>query len=76
MAMTLTTEQAWLQQIQASKLVGICLLDAEGRLIQRLDDDPSLKEVIANWQAERLRQLSLDEQTMSTRQPVRYPVAE
>ncbi|RYC69779.1 hypothetical protein [Spirosoma sordidisoli] len=55
---TLETEQAWLEQIEASRLVGICLLDAEGRLVQRLDDDPTLKEAIADWQAQRIRELN------------------
>lgn len=70
---SLDTERAWLEQIETSKLVGICLLDVEGRLVQRIDDDPRLRSAMADYQAERIRELVLAEKA-PLRQPVNYPL--
>jgi hypothetical protein len=69
---TLESERAWLDLVQSSTLVGICLLDGEGRLVQRLDCDPRLRDALTDYQAERVRELLLSERALS-RQPVTYP---
>jgi hypothetical protein len=58
---TIATEEAWLEQLANSKMVGISLLDADGHLVQRIDDDPAFREVVIEYQAERVRQLRLSE---------------
>jgi hypothetical protein len=58
---TIATEEAWLEQLEQSKMVGICFLDADGRLVQRIDNDPAFREVVIEYQAERVRQLRLSE---------------
>lgn len=75
MNQSLETEESWLEQIQTSTVVGICFLDAEGRLVQRIDNDPSLKEAIVEWQQDRVRQLRLFSQK-PLRRMVSYPTEE
>jgi hypothetical protein len=65
---TLHAEEAWLYQLQQSRMIGITFLDAEGRLVERIDDDPAVREAVIECQAERVRQLRLSEG-----EPVTYP---
>ncbi|QHV97868.1 hypothetical protein [Spirosoma endbachense] len=64
MTTTITTEQIWLDQICASQLVGICLLDQQGHLVQRLDDDELLRAIVIEYQEQRVRELVLAERTL------------
>lgn len=53
--------EAHLEQIQTSRLIGICFLNSEGHLIQLIEEDPALKEAIVEHYEDRLRQMNLFE---------------
>jgi hypothetical protein len=65
---TLSTEEAWLNRLEQSKVIGICFLDPDGKLVQRIDDDLAVRDAVIECQAERVRQLRLSEGS-----PVTYP---
>lgn len=52
---------AHLEQIQDSRIIGICFLDNAGHLIQLIEEDPALKEAIVEHYEDRLRQMNLFE---------------
>ncbi|RIV20561.1 hypothetical protein DYU11_21185 [Fibrisoma montanum] len=76
MTTTIDTERAWLERIETSKIVGICLLDEDGRLVQRLDDDPALRDALAEYQTQRIRELVRSERPGRSTEPVTYPILE
>ena len=58
---TLSSEQAWLKQLESGQVLGICLLDAQGHVIQRFDLDPEFREGLLEQQRDRVRQLALSQ---------------
>lgn len=59
MTTSLANERTWLERIETSKVVGICVLDEQGRLVQRFDDDPQLRDAMAEHQRQRIREMEL-----------------
>ena len=55
-----------LEQIQTSRIVGVCFLDSDGRLIQLIEEDPALKEAIVEHYEDRLRQMNLFEREVAS----------
>lgn len=59
-------ECAWLRQLATSKLIGVCIVDAEGRPVQQYVDDPELRQLIVDYQAHKTRQLLRQETLAAT----------
>ncbi|GAB4018881.1 hypothetical protein GCM10028773_20070 [Spirosoma koreense] len=66
---TLYTLERQLEQICVSKLLGLCYLDDDRRLIQLIDDDPALREAIEDYYSGRIHQMQRWVATDETSQP-------
>jgi len=62
----LSAEEAWLEQLQSSRLIGICIIDEDGHPIQQYSDDPGLRAAILDYQIEKVCQLRLDERSIAS----------
>lgn len=71
---TLTAERAWLERIQASKVIGFCVLDESRALVQCIDDDPDLRDALIEYKQQRIRELERGLGLQPS--PVAYPVRE
>ena len=72
---TIQSETLRLEQMLASRIMGVCYLDNEGRLVQYFDGDMALRDVVVDLQRERIRQLTLmDKQLLNLPEPVSYSV--
>lgn len=54
---SLRAEQLWLERIATSKLIGVCMIDDDGHLLQRFDDDPQLQELLLEHQRQRIQEM-------------------
>ncbi len=57
----LAIEEAWLETLRTSKLMGICIIDEDGSPVQRYCDDPELREAVLDYQLVKVCQLRLSE---------------
>lgn len=74
---TLKTEQLRLEQLTGSRILGICYVDGQGRLMQVFDHDDSFRTMLLDYQKERVAQLKRSDRAADRLHTLlNYPVQE
>lgn len=72
MNQTLEQERKRLEQIINSRMIGICFLDCNGRLVQMIDGDIALRDLIIDYQKDRILELEAESNVRDV-MPSPYP---